>query len=67
MELNYMKMQIFEIGLLILAAYIGGMIARKLKIGEVIGQIFGGILVGPHFLEIVHKFLVNHEGLKQIF
>ena len=62
-----MKMHIFEIGLLIPAAYIGGMIARKLKIGEVIGQISGGILVGPHFLEIVHKLLLNHEGLKQIF
>jgi len=62
-----MKMQIFEIGLLILAAYIGGLVARKLKIGEVIGQICGGILVGPHFLELVHRFLENHEGLKQIF
>ncbi len=62
-----MKMQIFEIGLLILAAYVGGLIARKIKIGEVIGQICGGILVGPHFLELVHRFLENHEGLKQIF
>jgi len=40
MNLQFMKMQILELGLHILAAYIGGLIARKLKIGEVVGQIF---------------------------
>ena len=56
-----MKMQIMEIGILILAAYFGGKIARKIKIGEVIGQILGGVLIGPHFLELVHRFLISHE------
>lgn len=56
-----MKMQILEIGILILAAYFGGKLARKLKIGEVIGQILGGVLIGPHFLELVHRFLISHE------
>ncbi|HPR18472.1 MAG TPA: cation:proton antiporter [Candidatus Cloacimonadota bacterium] len=60
-----MKMQILELGLLILAAYIGGLIARKLKIGEVIGQIFGGILVGPHFLELLHRLLNNIPTFQQ--
>ena len=67
MSLDIMKMQILEVGLLILAAYIGGKIARKLKIGEVIGQILGGILVGPHFLELVHRFFQHHEELRGIF
>lgn len=58
-----MKMQILELGILILAAYIGGLVAKKLKIGAVIGQIFGGILVGPHFLELLHRFLSSHPSL----
>ncbi len=68
-----MKMQILELGLLILAAYIGGLIARKLKIGEVIGQILGGMVVGPHFLELIFHFLdksglfVNFAILKPIY
>ncbi len=66
MSLEIMKMQILEVGLLILAAYVGGKIARKLKIGEVIGQILGGILVGPHFLELIHRFLQHHEELRSI-
>ncbi|MCF7919942.1 MAG: PTS sugar transporter subunit IIA [Candidatus Cloacimonetes bacterium] len=66
MNLQYMKMQILELGILILAAYVGGLIARKLKIGAVIGQIFGGILVGPHFLELCHTLLSNHPSLSRI-
>ncbi|MBN1592544.1 MAG: cation:proton antiporter [Candidatus Coatesbacteria bacterium] len=59
-----MKMQILAIGLLVLAAYVGGILARKLHIGEVVGQILGGIFVGPHFLEIVHRVLEHYSGLK---
>jgi len=66
MSLEVMKMQIFEIGLLILAAYVGGKVARRLRIGEVIGQILGGVLVGPHFLELVHRFLLSHQSLRSI-
>ncbi len=60
MNLQHMKMQIFELGLLILMAYVCGLLAKKIKVGAVIGQIFGGILVGPHFLELLHKLLMNH-------
>jgi len=66
MELDTIKMQILETGLLVLAAYIGGKVARRLGIGEVIGQIVGGILIGPHFLEIVHRFLENHPALSSV-
>ena len=62
MELQFMKMQIFEIGLLIIAAYIGGTIAQRFKIGEVVGQILGGIVVGPHFLKLVHKILQHYNA-----
>ncbi len=60
-----MKMQIFEIGLLILAAYAGGRLAQKLKIGEVVGQIIGGVLVGPHFLELIHRVLLRYAFLNR--
>ena len=61
-----MKMQILAIGLLILAAYVGGMLARKLHIGEVVGQILGGVVVGPHFLEILHRVLESNDSLKAL-
>ena len=46
------------LGLLILAAHFGGVISKKLRIGEVTGQILGGVFVGPHFLEIVRRLAV---------
>lgn len=58
--MQFAKMQILEIGLLILGAYLGGLVAQKLKIGEIVGQILGGMFVGPHFWEWVHRvFLTN--------
>jgi len=65
MSLQHMKMQILEIGLLLLAAYAGGKITQKLKIGEVVGQIFGGMLIGPHFLELLHKVFVHYDSLQR--
>ena len=53
MNLQYMKLQILAIGLIVLAGYLGGVLAKKLKIGEVIGQMLGGVLVGPHLLKAV--------------
>ena len=72
MEMQFAKMQILEIGLLILGAYLGGLIAQKLKIGEIVGQILGGMFVGPHFWEWVHRifltntFLADHPSLNFI-
>jgi Kef-type K+ transport system membrane component KefB len=59
-------MQILELGILVLAAYIGGKLALRLRIGEVIRQILGGMLVGPHFLEIVRRLLEGHSRLRGI-
>ncbi len=66
MDLQHMKMQILELGLLILSAYVFGLFAKKFKIGEVIGQIFGGIIVGPHFLELIHRLLEKYNHLHSI-
>ncbi len=64
MELQHMKLQILELGLIIIAAYIGGLAARRLKIGEVIGQILGGILVGPHFLILIQRLLFKYSNFE---
>ncbi len=56
-------MQILELGLLVLASYFGGRLARKMRIGEVIGQILGGILIGPHFLLLVNRWLTSHPAI----
>ena len=58
--MQFMKMQILEIGLLILGAYVGGLIARKLKIGEIVGQILGGMVVGPHFMEWIRRLFFDN-------
>jgi len=56
-------MQIFALCILIFSAYMGGLIARKFKIGEVIGQIIGGMVAGPHFLELLRRVIQNHTSL----
>lgn len=66
MSLSLIEMQIFELGLLVLAAYFGGRVARKLRIGEVIGQILGGILVGPHFLRLISRWLEGHPAVSTL-
>jgi Kef-type K+ transport system membrane component KefB len=63
-ELGHISMQILELGILVLAAYVGGKLALRLHVGEVIGQILGGMLVGPHFLEIVRRLLEGHPRLR---
>ncbi len=65
MSLHLIELQIFEIGLLVFAAYMGGIIARKLRIGEVIGQILGGVIVGPNTLKLIDNFLVSHSYLSK--
>lgn len=61
MELEFMKIQILGIGLLILGAYGGGMIAKKLNIGETIGQILGGMFIGPHLWAVIYNLLAANE------
>lgn len=61
--MEFMKIQILAIGMLILGAYTGGVIAKKLNIGETIGQIIGGMLIGPHFWTLIHDWAAKKEIL----
>ncbi|MEI6855916.1 hypothetical protein [Psychrilyobacter sp.] len=46
--MDFIKIHILAIGMLILGAYTGRVIAKKVKLGETVGQILGGMIVGPH-------------------
>jgi len=61
--MEFMKIQILAIGMLILGAYTGGVLAKRLNIGETIGQIIGGMLIGPHFWSLVHDWAAQKEVL----
>lgn len=65
MELEFMKIQILGIGLLILGAYGGGIVAKKLNIGETIGQILGGMFIGPHFWAVIYNILSKTENFSK--
>lgn len=56
MNFEIFYMQILFLGLLILAAHFGGKISRKLHTGEVVGQVIGGLVVGPLLL-----FFLEHK------
>ena len=50
MSFDIFYMQILSIGLLALLAHFGGKLTRKLHIGEVVGQVLGGMVAGPVIL-----------------
>ncbi len=45
-------MQMMALGLVILAAHLGGKLCRRLRLSEVTGQLVGGALVGPYALHL---------------
>lgn len=59
--LNYL----IALFLMIAFAKIFGLIASKIHIPEVVGQIFGGIILGPSFLGLIHRqdVVVSLAGL----
>ncbi len=60
-------MQIVSVGLLVLAAHYGSRITRRLGIGEVVGQVVGGLLVGPILLLFIeHRFPVYRDALRSL-
>ncbi len=69
MPLHHIEMQLLEFGLLLLAAYLGGKITQKLGIGEIVGQILGGVFVSPSSLELLSTQILRfgifreHNGL----
>ncbi len=67
MNSDLFYMQIISMGLLVLAAYYGSRITRRLGIGEVVGQVLGGLLVGPVLLLFIeHRFPVYREALRSL-
>jgi len=62
MNLTHMEIQILATGLMILGAYTGGVVAIKFNIGEVVGQILGGMLIGPYCLGLLFKKIFIFYG-----
>ncbi|WP_028865959.1 cation:proton antiporter [Psychromonas aquimarina] len=57
MELERLQIQILSVGLILLSAFLCGRITRKFELGEVVGQIVGGLLVGPSFINLLFQGL----------
>ena len=55
MSFELFYMQIFCLGLLVLVAHFGSRITRRLKLGEVVGQVIGGLVVGPILLLFIRQ------------
>jgi Kef-type K+ transport system membrane component KefB/mannitol/fructose-specific phosphotransferase system IIA component (Ntr-type) len=55
-----LPVQMVAVGLMILAAHMGGRLARRLRLSEVTGQLLGGALVGPYALGAL-KVLGEHQ------
>jgi mannitol/fructose-specific phosphotransferase system IIA component (Ntr-type)/Kef-type K+ transport system membrane component KefB len=55
MSFELFYMQIFSLGLLVLAAHFCSKITRRLRIGEVVGQVLGGLVVGPVLLLFIEQ------------
>lgn len=47
---HLMTMLVFQLGIIIFAARLGGLLFRKIKLPPVLGELFVGILIGPYVL-----------------
>lgn len=46
--------QMIALGLIVLAAHLGGKLCARLRLSEVTGQLLGGAMVGPYALQMLH-------------
>lgn len=65
MRFELLYMQILCMGFLILAAYFGGKLTRRLHLGEVVGQVLGGLVIGPVFLLLLGHRIPGYRAALQ--
>ncbi|MBD3309478.1 hypothetical protein GF339_23975 [candidate division KSB3 bacterium] len=53
-HLEALHIQVLSFGLLVLVAHFMGKLTSHLNLGELIGQLLGGMLVNPYLLKVVH-------------
>ena len=63
MTLYDISIQIAGLSILIGSAYLFGKLADRFKLGEVVGQIFGGIIAGPHLFIVLGKFFPSVQSV----
>ncbi|MBN1520962.1 MAG: PTS sugar transporter subunit IIA [Candidatus Aureabacteria bacterium] len=67
MPFEVFYMQIVSLGLLVLTAHYASKITRRLHLGEVIGQVLGGLLVGPLLLFFLEsRFPAYRSALRSL-
>jgi mannitol/fructose-specific phosphotransferase system IIA component (Ntr-type)/Kef-type K+ transport system membrane component KefB len=67
MSFERFYMQIFGLGLLVLVAHFGSRITRRLRVGDVVGQVLGGLVVGPVLLLFIeHRFPEYRQALNSL-
>ena len=67
MRFEVFYMQILSLGLLVLAAHFGGKITRRMRVGEVVGQVLGGLVIGPVLLFLLgHKIPAYREAITSL-
>jgi len=49
---DHRGIQMVALGLIVLAGHLGGRMARRLHLSEIMGQLLGGVLVGPYALQL---------------
>ena len=67
MNFEMLYLQIAFIGAVILAAHFGGKITRKLHVGEVVGQILAGLILGPILLFFIRNSYPQYQPALQSF
>lgn len=61
MHIDLLYTQIISLCLLLLLAFFGGKLTNKLNMGEVVGQVLGGMVAGPILLLYIHEVLPKYQ------